>query len=304
MSKAQTKFEDLGKDVDDLLKDFEFGKLKLEVNTNTNSGVKFTLESDRPNDSGDVNATLKAKYTNKAHGIVATESWDTKNKLQIKSTFEPSALSGIKLIADASYTDKSDSFDRMGKIGFEVSKPNLSLITFASTDSDPKKKLDQVSANASVSIQNVKLGVEGGYSVDRSAVLPVNVKLAYVNGDFNSLVFGSYAGFKDATKGKGPRYNVGFSFYNTIKPSVNVGAKVFLEEGKTKPVITVAGKYALDSDTTLRGKVDTDAKLAAELKHSLRKGIKVGLTAELDGKKIHASLPGVQVGVSLALSDD
>ncbi len=62
-------FSDLGKEVNDLIgKDYTVGQTKLEVNTTTDNGVKFTLTGNQDSKSGAITSELKAKWSDKPSG--------------------------------------------------------------------------------------------------------------------------------------------------------------------------------------------------------------------------------------------
>ena len=79
---APPKYGDLGKQANDVFsKGYNFGLLKLEVKTKTNTGVEFTTGGNSNMETGKVAGNLETKYQVKDMGMTLTEKWTTDNSL-------------------------------------------------------------------------------------------------------------------------------------------------------------------------------------------------------------------------------
>merc|ERR1712117_147302 len=101
---APQKFADLGKEARDLInKNFHFGAVKLEVNTVSDSGVKFKTEGSHNTDNGDVAATLETKFNVAPYGVAVTKKWHTDNVVSSTIGVENKLVDGLKVDFDSSY---------------------------------------------------------------------------------------------------------------------------------------------------------------------------------------------------------
>ena len=79
---APPKYGDLGKQANDVFsKGYNFGLIKLEVKTKTNTGVEFTTGGNSNLETGKVSGNLETKYQVKDLGMTLTEKWTTDNTL-------------------------------------------------------------------------------------------------------------------------------------------------------------------------------------------------------------------------------
>ncbi|KAI8607713.1 eukaryotic porin/Tom40, partial [Chytriomyces sp. MP71] len=91
-------YSDFGKTLNDLLaKDYPVGHAKLEVNTTTSNGIKFTVSGNKDNKSGNIVSELKTKYTDKSRGLVVTEHWNASNVIGAQVELQDAIAAGVKL---------------------------------------------------------------------------------------------------------------------------------------------------------------------------------------------------------------
>ncbi|KAJ2978432.1 hypothetical protein NUW54_g11285 [Trametes sanguinea] len=91
-------WKDLGKSSNDLLgKDFPFQGVSLEVKTLTPSNVAFKVGGTRDTKSNLIAGDIEAKFFNKAHGLVFTQTWTTSNILKTQIELENQIAKGVKL---------------------------------------------------------------------------------------------------------------------------------------------------------------------------------------------------------------
>ncbi|KAJ3360597.1 Mitochondrial porin [Kappamyces sp. JEL0680] len=126
-------FGDLGKPANDLLgKDFPIGSAKLEVNTTTPNGIKFTINGNKDNKTGAIASDVKAKYSDKAKGAsffgAHSRTKNAKAAVEYKQdyVFTRSSLDLLKgptLFADA--VVGTDGYIAGGDVAYDVSEARV-----------------------------------------------------------------------------------------------------------------------------------------------------------------------------------
>lgn len=92
------RVQDLGKSSNDLLgKDFPINAVALEVKTLTPSNVGFKVAGARDTKSNLIGGDIEAKFFNKPHGLVFTQTWTTSNILKTQIEVDNQIAKGVKL---------------------------------------------------------------------------------------------------------------------------------------------------------------------------------------------------------------
>jgi voltage-dependent anion channel protein 2 len=119
-------FSDVGKKCSDLLsKDYPTGVTKLELNTTTPNGLKFTVNLAKDNKLGFIASDVKAKYTDQSSGIVFTETWNTNNVLGIQVEMDDCCAKGLKI--DLNGNVQTEKSIKSVKAQIEYKKENVNL---------------------------------------------------------------------------------------------------------------------------------------------------------------------------------
>ncbi|KAK5668772.1 Mitochondrial porin [Batrachochytrium dendrobatidis] len=145
MSFVPPNFSDIGKSANDLLgKDYPVGSAKLEVNTTTPNGIKFTVTGNKDNKSGLIGSDLKAKYVDKPRGsanklslFTASYHHRVNNEVEAaaKATWNKATDSSVAIEVGTKYALDRDAFlkakvDNTGRLGLgytQVLRPGIKL---------------------------------------------------------------------------------------------------------------------------------------------------------------------------------
>ena len=166
-----SNFSDLFKSNSDLLsKDFPLTN-KLEVNTNTENGIKLTSILNR--DSKTSSAELKAKYSCKSFAV--TETWNTANVLGLVAE---STVNGVKL--EANSTLNANNGKTASKFSAEFKQKNLFSRAFVDVFKGPTIGGDVVVGNDLLIV-----GGDVAYDVAEARVERFNAALAHVGNGYN-----------------------------------------------------------------------------------------------------------------------
>jgi Eukaryotic porin len=95
------------------------GIAKLEVNTTTPTGLKFTVNGTKDNKSGSIVSDLKAKYADKKSGLTFTETWSTANVLGAQLELKDSLAKGLKLDLTGSVLPEKGTKNAKAAIEFQ-----------------------------------------------------------------------------------------------------------------------------------------------------------------------------------------
>lgn len=90
------------------------------------------------------------------------------------------------------------------------------------------------------------------------------------------------------------------SIFHSPKPNLDAGVKFSYNRGSNNTSFAVAGAYAMDASTSLKAALDKDMALSLAYNQTLRKGVKLGLSADVQVAKLNED--GHSLGLSFELS--
>jgi len=276
---APQKFADLGKEARDLInKNFHLDAVKLEVNTATESGVKFKIEGSHNTATGGVPATLESKFNVAPYGVSVTTKWHTDNVLSSTLGIENKLIDGLKVDLDSSFGVTSGK--RAMKLKTDYSYGDLLRATLdVDLAAAPTAHFSGV-----VAYQGLHAGYQTSYDSAASKLLTNNFGLAYKQGDV--IV---NAGLVNGTKYTG-------SIHHQVNADVAaaVSAEYTADAGTA---LTVCGKYALDAHTSMKVKIDNNLGLGLSGVQKLRPGVTLTGSALFNCKALDQG--GHKIGMML-----
>ncbi|KAJ3209157.1 Mitochondrial porin [Dinochytrium kinnereticum] len=274
-------FSDIGKSTNDLLgKDFPVGSAKLEVNTTTANGIKFTVVGNKDNKTGHIASELKTKYVDKSRGLTITESWTTSNVLGAQVEIQDTIAKGVKLDLQASILPASDQ--KNAKAGFEFKQANIFTRTSLDLFKGPTLHGDAV-----IGSDGFLLGGDVAYNVSDARITRYNAAFGYVAPEYSVALhslnmFGTFSA----------------SYFHKINKEVEAGAKATWNRATNSAVaIEVGTKYTLDRDAFLKAKIDNSGRLGLGYTQVLRPGIKLSLGGSFDTNRLQENVH--KVGLSI-----
>jgi len=284
-------YKDLGKRSSDLLNK-EYQSEKQEVRTEwkgqTLTGVTFetTLVKDK---SGAIVGTLIPKYMFKEYGTEISGEFNTRRDVKGEINVSNQLADGLKTI----FTFNKGN-ELWTTLGYEY-KNKLATST-ASIDYG-KSKGSTLAASAVVGSQGFSFGVSGEYFLGGNALQTLNGTLAYGNTEFDATVFGRIKN-QDEEKNE-----VGGSYFHKVSSDLSVGSEILYDlSNPDNKKLTFGGQYALNFDTTLKGKFDTNGRLSLSYQQKFNKNAKLTLSSTIDSTQLGGKNSS-NFGVSINLSD-
>ncbi|KAJ3008434.1 Mitochondrial porin [Thoreauomyces humboldtii] len=276
-------FSDLGKSTVDLLaKDFPVGSAKLEVNTYTSNGIKFTVLGAKDNKTGAIASELKSKYVDKLRGVTLTESWTTSNILNAQIELDNTLARGLKLDASASLLPAKGT--KNIKFGTEYKQDYI--FTRSSVD---LFKGPTLHGDAVVGQNGFLAGGEVAYDVSDARVTKYNVAFGYVAPEYSVALHATNA-----------LSTFSASYFHRVNRDVEAGGRATWVKSLDNTVhVEVGTKYTLDNAAFFKAKVDNRGQLGLGYTQLLRPGVKISFGGLLDTTRFSENVH--KLGASLTL---
>jgi len=271
-------YADIGKQSRDVFgKGYHFGLVKLDVKTKSDIGVEFNCAGSSSTDGGKVSGSLETKCKNCVNGLTFTEKWTTDNTLNTTLDLEGQAK-GLKLTLDTSF--QPNSGDKSGKLKTEFKQDNIALNADLNIAANPV-------VNGSVTLGHGKFsaGYQMSFDTGKSSLTKNNFAVAYNAGDL--ILHGSI------NDGK----LVGAGIYQKLSKQLETGVAITAASGSS--TFGVGCKYNLDDKAIIRAKVNNDCQVGLSYQQTIKDGVTVTLSSNIDGNKLNA--PGHKIGVGIEL---
>jgi len=275
---APAKYADLGKEARDLInKNFHIGAFKLEVNTSSDSGVKFKTEGAHNTDTGAVAASIETKFTLAPYGIANTLKWHTDNVISNTVGVENKLIDGLKIDLDSSMAVNT------GKTALKLKTAYKAADMFHGTLDVDLAAAPTAHLSGVLAYQGLHAGYQASYDSGSSKLLANNVSLTYKQGD---LVL--HGGVLNANKYVG-------SIHHQVDKDISAAASVEYSAGST--AITLGGKYALDAHTAMKVKVDNQLRLGVAYVQTVKPGVTLTGSGLINAKALDQG--GHKIGLML-----
>lgn len=280
---APPLYADLGKTAKDLFnKGYNYGLVKLDVKTKTQNDIEFNVNGEHNTDIGKSLGTLEAKYKSGAYGLTFVEKWNTDNILKSEVTLEDQLLKGLKLAFDTSYSPASGKKNALFKAAYKHDKLNFN------TDVDFDFAGPVINSALVFGHQGWLGGLQATFDTAKSKLTHNNFAVGYQANDFTL-----HTNVNDGTE-------VGGSIYQKVNPNLEMGVSLSWSSENNATRFALASKYVVDRDSTLQAKVNNLSQIGLGYTQNLRDGIKLVISALVDGKNINGG--GHKLGVGLELS--
>jgi len=276
-------YADIGKGAKDLFnKGFNYGGHKLEFKSQTANGSKFTTNLTNNVDSGKSDGFLETEYKVADRGLTFKEKWSTDNTLTTDLTVEDEFLKGLKIVFNSEFKPHTGYKHAKLKTGYKQEYIN------ANCDIDLDFAGPVVHGAAVVGYKGWIAGYQMSFQTAKSKLTKNNFAIGNVGSDYalsatindGSVITGSYS--------------------HKLSPVLEAAAQLSLTTGTNAVTVGLAGKYALDSDTIVRGKVNDKGQIGVSYQQDLRKGITLNLSALIEGQNFNAGGHKIGLGVDLA----
>lgn len=280
MAAVPPSFGDLGKSARDLFdKEYEFGKVKLGLKTKTESGVEFETNGTHDIEKSRTTGNLKTKLKFPDYGVTFSESWNTSSELNTELTYEPSAVTGLKLTLNSSFLPTSGNKSAQLKTNYKRDYVNV--------DADVDLQMTgPIFKGAAVFQYN---GWYGGYQVGYNTAIAKltanNAAIGYQGTDFT--VNTKLVDIADCQT----------SVYHKASDKTEVGVSTRYNLQTSNVSLGVAAKYTLDDGALLKAKVNNQGQIGMAYTQSLRTGVKLNLSCLIEGRNINTG--GHKLGMAI-----
>lgn len=282
MSKIPVKYEDLGKEARDVFgRGYGYGSVKLDLKTTTKKGVEFKTTGTSMNDTGKVFGSLDTKYKYSDYGISFSEKWTTDNVLSSEITVEDQVAKGLKLQFDTTFAPNT------GKKSAKIKTAYKQDYLHGTADVDFDFAGPTVQASGVVGYEGWHAGYQAAYDTAKSKLIANNFSLGYRSDDFQI-----HSSVNDASRFSG-------SIYHKVSKNLDVAAQLNWATGSSNTSFQGGCKYDVDSDTSVRGKVNNSGHLGLAYTQRLRDGIKATLSSHIDTKNLNQG--GHKLGLLLEM---
>ncbi|XP_028853161.1 voltage-dependent anion-selective channel protein 3 isoform X1 [Denticeps clupeoides] len=277
-------YSDLGKSAKDIFsKGYGFGTVKLDLKTKSQSGVmEFSTGGSSNTDTGKASGNLETKYKVKELGLTFNQKWNTDNTLSTEVTMEDQLAKGLKLGLDTSFVPNTGKKSGKLKTGYKRDFVNMGC------DVDFDLAGPTIHASAVLGYEGWLAGYQMAFDTAKSRLAQNNFALGYKAGDFQL-----HTNVNDGTE-------FGGSIYQKVNGELETAVNLAWTAGSNNTRFGIAAKYQLDKDASLSAKINNASLIGVGYTQTLRPGVKLTVSALIDGKNFNAG--GHKVGLGFELN--
>uniref|UniRef100_A0A9J7XJ24 Non-selective voltage-gated ion channel VDAC2 n=1 Tax=Cyprinus carpio carpio TaxID=630221 RepID=A0A9J7XJ24_CYPCA len=275
-------YADLGKAAKDVFnKGYGFGTVKLDVKTKSANGVEFKTSGTSNMDSNKISGNLETKYKWAEYGLTFTEKWSTDNTLGTEITVEDQITKGLKLTFDTTFSPNTGKKSGKVKTAYKREFVNVGC------DVDFDFAGPAVHGAAVLGYEGWLAGYQMTFDTAKSKMTRSNFAIGYKTGDFQL-----HTNVNDGTE-------FGGSIYQKVSADLETAVNLAWTAGNNSTRFGIAAKYMLDSSSSISAKVNNSSLVGIGYTQTLRPGVKLTLSALVDGKNINTG--GHKLGLGLEL---
>ncbi|XP_051523891.1 voltage-dependent anion-selective channel protein 2-like [Myxocyprinus asiaticus] len=275
-------YADLGKAAKDVFnKGYGFGMVKIDVKTKSANGVEFKTCGSSNMDTNKVGGNLETKYKWAEYGLTFTEKWNTDNTLGTEITVEDQITKGMKLTFDTTFSPNTGK--KSGKVKTAYKREYLNV----GCDVDFDFAGPAIHGAAVVGYEGWLAGYQMTFDSAKSKTTRSNFAIGYKTEDFQL-----HTNVNDGTE-------FGGSIYQKVNDNLETAVNLAWTTGNNSTRFGIGAKYMLDSNTSISAKVNNSSLVGVGYTQTLRPGVKLTLSALVDGKSINSG--GHKLGLGLEL---
>ncbi|PWA23108.1 hypothetical protein CCH79_00002476, partial [Gambusia affinis] len=273
-------YADLGKSARDVFtKGYGFGLIKLDVKTKSDNGLEFTSTCSGNTETSKVAGSLETKFKWAEHGLTFTEKWNTENTLETVVTVEDQLIKGLKLTVDSSFSPNTGKKGGKLKTAYKCDHVNLGC------DVNYDINGTAIHGTAVVGFEGWLAGYQTTFEAGRNKVTQSNFAVGYKTDEFQL-----HTNVNDGTE-------FGGSIYQKVNNKLETAVNLAWTAGNSNTRFGIAAKYQIDSDASFSAKVNNSSLIGLGYTQTIKPGVKLSLSALLDGKNINTG--GHKLGVGL-----
>ncbi|KAJ8407144.1 hypothetical protein AAFF_G00288200 [Aldrovandia affinis] len=273
-------YVDLGKAAKDVFtKGYGFGLIKLDLKTKSDNGLEFTSSGSANTETSKVTGALQTKYKWAEHGLTFNEKWNTDNTLSTEVTLEDQLAKGLKLTIDSSFSPNTGK--KSGKILAGFSREQLNV------GCDVHYDINGIAVHgaAVVGFEGWLAGYQMTFEAGKNKITQSNFAVGYRTDEFQL-----HTNVNDGTE-------FGGSIYQKVNDNLETAVNLAWTAGNSNTRFGIAAKYHVDADASFLAKVNNSSLVGLGYTQTLKPGVKLILSALLDGKNIASG--GHRLGLGL-----
>ena len=253
---------------------FLFGELILTIF----SYQEFSTSGHAYTDTGKASGNLETKYKICNYGLTFTQKWNTDNTLGTEISWENKLAEGLKLTLDTIFVPNTGK--KGGKLKASYKPDCFSLGSNVDIDfSGPT-----IYGWAVLAFEGWLAGYQMSFDTAKSKLSQNNFALGYKAADFQL-----HTQVNDGTE-------FGGSIYQKVNEKIEMSINLEWTAGSNNTHLGIAAKYKLDCRTCLSAKVNNASLTGLGYTQTLRPGVKLTLSALIDGKNFNAGGHKVSLG--------
>ncbi|XP_077376829.1 voltage-dependent anion-selective channel protein 3 isoform X1 [Festucalex cinctus] len=264
-------YADLGKSAKDIFnKGYGYGILKLDVKTKSQNGVEFATSGSSNTNTGKSGGHLETKYKVSELGLSFNQKWNTDNTLATEITVEDQLVKGLKLGLDTSFVPNTGKKSAKLKTAYKRDFVNVGCDLVFDMAGGPT-----IHSAAVLGYEGWLAGYQLAFDTAKSKLTVNNFALGYKARDFQL-----HTSVNDSTEFSG-------SIYQKVNSNMETAVHLAWTAGSNNTLFGLGAKYQLDKDSSLSAKVNNTCLVGVGYTQTLRPGIKLTLSALIDGKNVN-----------------
>uniref|UniRef100_A0A3Q3EPG7 Non-selective voltage-gated ion channel VDAC2 n=1 Tax=Labrus bergylta TaxID=56723 RepID=A0A3Q3EPG7_9LABR len=271
-------YADLGKSAKDIFNK-GYGNWKLDGGKSSFYNCEFTGPQRRC--WLKVTGTLETKYKWSEYGLTFTEKWTTENTLGTEICVEDQITKGLKLTFDTTFSPNTGKKSGKVKTAYKREYVNVGV------DVDLDFAGPTIHGAGVAGYEGWLAGYQMTFDSAKSKMTQSNFAVGYKTGDFQL-----HTNVNDGAE-------FGGSIYQKVNDNLETAVNLAWTAGNNGTRFGIAAKYQLDSSASISAKVNNASLVGIGYTQTLRPGMKLVLSALVDGKNINAG--GHKLGLGLEL---
>ncbi|XP_077478103.1 non-selective voltage-gated ion channel VDAC3 isoform X2 [Stigmatopora argus] len=247
--------------------------------TSLAKAMEFNTSGSSNTNSGKASGSLQTKYKMQDLGLSINQKWNTDNTLATQIMLEDQLTQGLKVALDTSFVPNTGKKGGKLKTGYKRDYFNVSC--------DMDFEGPAIHATAVLGYEGWLAGYQMAFDTAKSKLAQNNFALGYKAGDFQL-----HTNVNNGTE-------FGGSIYQKVNEELETAVTLAWTAGSNNTRFGIAVKYKVDTNTSVSAKVNNASLIGVGYTQSLRPGIKVTLSALIDGKNFNAG--GHKVGIGFEL---
>ncbi|KAF8783325.1 voltage-dependent anion-selective channel protein 2-like [Argiope bruennichi] len=275
-------FADMGSEARDIFsKGYNFSFVKLDCKTKTSGGMEFSVSGSSNTETGKVTSSLESKYKLPEHGVILKEKWTTDNVLTSELSIEDKLIKGSKVSLNGTFVPVTGKKTGMLKSAFKGENFHIN----ADVDLDFKGPV--LHGSTVLGLKGWLFGAHGVLDSAKSKITKCNFAVGYSTDDFVL-----HTNVNDGQE-------FGGAIYQKVNPNLETGVQLAWAAGNNATSFGLGCVYSIDKDTSLRAKINNNSQIGLGITHKLRDGIKLTLSAMIDGRSFNQGGHKLGLGVDL-----